>query len=81
MGERAGTGASLDDLRAGFDVKIGGDEGDVGEVEDLGAVREGEGPEFGGGFEEVDEASVVGRSELVAPGLVDKVVVAEAAVL
>lgn len=42
LGTRERTG--LDDAAAGLDVEIRGDEGDVGEVEDLGAVRERLGP-------------------------------------
>lgn len=37
-------------------------------------------PQLGGGLEEVDEAAAVARGELCAPGLADKVVVAEVAV-
>jgi len=33
-----------DDVRATADVEVGGDEGDVGEVEDLGVVWEGHCP-------------------------------------
>ena len=51
----------LNDTGTGLDVEPRDYEGDIGKVQDLGAVWEREGPQLGGGPEEVYEAvSVAG---------------------
>ena len=51
-----GARTCFNDARARGNVEVSGDEGDVGEVEDLGAVWEGHCPQLWGGAEDVDEA-------------------------
>ena len=63
----------FDDLAARLEIEPGDDEGDIGEVEDLGPVWEGEGPKFGGGAEEVNEALAVARADLRAVRHADEV--------
>ena len=71
----------FDDLAARLEIEPGDDEGDIGEVEDLGPVWEGEGPKFGGGAEEVNEALSIARADLGAVGDADEVSMAVDAVL
>lgn len=50
----------LDDSTSRADPEFVHDEGDIGQVDDLRTMRQGEGPEGRGGAEEVDEACVGG---------------------
>ena len=79
-GEKRGR-TCFDDLAAGREIEPVDDEGDIGEVEDLGPVWEGEGPKFGGGAEEVNEALSIARADLGAVGDTDEVSMAVDAVL
>ncbi len=76
-----GARTSLDDGGAWTDVELCGDEGDVGEVEDLCAVGEGEGPELGRRAQEVDEAAAGPGGHLGAVGDAEEVVLLEVAEL
>jgi len=58
MRHAAAPRSGLKHRAAGANTQTLDDEGDVGEVEDLRAVREGQGPQLGRGPEEVDVASV-----------------------
>lgn len=62
--EKKGRRTSLDDTATGADVKTGEDKGDVCEIEDLGAMRESEGPKLWGGAEEVYKAIAGARADL-----------------
>jgi hypothetical protein len=47
---------SFNDETAWFDIEPGGDEGDISEIEDLSAMRQGDRPEFGRWSEKIDES-------------------------
>lgn len=65
----------FNDTAAAPDVEPRGDKGDVGEIENLGAVGECHRPELWGGAEDVDEAVAVARADLGAVGDADEIVV------
>jgi len=72
---------SLDDARAGLDVEAGGDEGDVGEIEDLGAVGERQGPELRSRTQKIDEALACAGANLGTVWDADEICLAVVAVL
>lgn len=62
-------------------MQLRGDEGDVGEIQYLGSMWQGEGPELGGGAQEVDEAAAGLGGDLGAVGDAEEVVLPEVAEL
>lgn len=54
----------FDNFTAVADVQMGCDERNVGQVENLGAMWEGDGPEFRGGAQDVYEAAACARGHL-----------------
>lgn len=71
----------LDYTAASADVQIRGDEGYIGQIEDLGAMGQGHCPQLGGRAEHMDEAFARARTKLGTVGEIEKVGVPIVAVL